>query len=58
MRSPESKLPETRERRCPGCASEAITPANHLRAIHTMIKEEFLCGACRNAFWIVQPTRA
>jgi hypothetical protein len=54
----EDGPPETWERRCPACDSEAITPANHFLAIDDrlikVIKEEFRCAACGTAFWIVR----
>jgi uncharacterized protein with PIN domain len=58
----ELELPETRERRCPVCQSEAITPANHLLAVDDrLIKvttEEFRCTGCGAAFWIVRTEHA
>ena len=51
-------FPETKERSCPACQGEAVTPANHLLAIDDRLikvtKEEFRCAACGTAFWIVQ----
>jgi hypothetical protein len=32
MPPPEPELPETRERRCPGCQSEEIAPVGHVVA--------------------------
>ena len=50
MPPPEAELPETRERRCPACASEAITPANHVVAEDGLIKVEHRCEACGSGF--------
>jgi uncharacterized protein with PIN domain len=50
----EPALPETRDRRCPACASEVVTATNHLVAIDQVTKEEFRCEACGTAFWIVR----
>jgi uncharacterized protein with PIN domain len=54
MPPPKPELPETRDRRCPACQSEAVTFANHVRAVHGAIKEEFRCTPCGTAFWVVR----
>ena len=49
---------QTKERRCPACASEAVAPANHLLAMNdkaiNVTKEKFQCAACGTAFWFVR----
>ena len=52
--TPEPELPETRERRCPSCASQRITPVSHVTAICGLIKVEHRCEACATAFWVVR----
>jgi hypothetical protein len=52
--APEPELPETRERRCPSCASQRITPVSHVTAICGLIKVEHRCEACATAFWVVR----
>jgi uncharacterized protein (DUF983 family) len=54
MPPPEPALPETRERRCPSCASERIEPVSHVTASEGMIKVEQRCEACGTAFWFVR----
>ena len=54
MPPPESTLPETRERRCPSCASERIEPVSHVTASEGTIKVEYRCEACSTAFWFVR----
>jgi uncharacterized protein (DUF983 family) len=54
MRSPESKLPETHERRCPACQSEAIAPVGHVEAADGLIKVQHRCEACGKAFLFVR----
>jgi hypothetical protein len=54
MRSPESKLPETRERRCPACQSEAIAPVGHVLAADQLIKVKHRCDTCGAAFFFVR----
>jgi hypothetical protein len=54
MPSPEPKLPETRERRCPACQSERITPVGHVEAAGGMIKLAQQCDACGTAFLFVR----
>jgi hypothetical protein len=54
MPSPESKLPETRERRCPACRSEAIAPVGHIIAGGGLIKVEHRCEGCGVAFLFVR----
>jgi hypothetical protein len=54
MGAPEPELPETRERRCPSCASQRITPVSHVTAICGVIKVEHRCEACATAFWVVR----
>ena len=47
------ELPDTRERRCPSCASERIAPVSHVTASFGLIKVEHRCEACATAFWLV-----
>ena len=54
MRPPESKLPETRERRCPACQRDAIAPAGHILAAENLIKIEYRCEACGVRFLFVR----
>jgi hypothetical protein len=54
MGAPEPELPDTRERRCPSCASERIAPVSHVTAICGLIKVEHRCEACATAFWLVR----
>ena len=54
MPPPEPALPETRERRCPSCASERIEPVSHVTASEGMIKVEYRCEVCGTAFWFVR----
>ena len=54
MPSPEPKLPETRERRCPACQSEAIAPVGHIIAGDGLIKVEHRCEACGVRFLFVR----
>ena len=54
MPSSETELPETRERRCPVCHSEAIAPAGHVHASGGMIHVEHRCEACGIAFVFVR----
>jgi hypothetical protein len=56
--APEPELPETRERRCPSCASQRITPVSHVTAICGLIKVEHRCEACATAFWVVRSAMA
>jgi len=51
---PAQALPETRERRCPSCASERIRPVSHVTASEGLIKVEYRCEACGIAFWFVR----
>jgi predicted Zn-ribbon and HTH transcriptional regulator len=54
MPSPESKLPETRERRCPACQSEDIAPVGHVVAGDGLIRVQHRCEACGIAFRFVR----
>jgi hypothetical protein len=49
-----SELPETRERRCPACQSEAIAPTGHVSASGGMIHVQHRCEACGLAFVFVR----
>jgi uncharacterized protein (DUF983 family) len=51
---PREELPETRERRCPACQSEQITPVGHVEAAHGLIKVKHRCEACGTAFLFVR----
>jgi hypothetical protein len=54
MAPPEPALPETRERRCPGCHSERIVHEGHVIGGGGLIKSEYRCELCRTAFWFVR----
>jgi DNA-directed RNA polymerase subunit RPC12/RpoP len=54
MASPESELPETRERRCPACQSERIVNAGNVAFEGMMVKSEHRCAVCGSAFWFVR----
>jgi uncharacterized protein (DUF983 family) len=54
MPPPDAPLPETRERRCPACRSERITPVVHVIGVETVVKVEHRCEACGTAFWFVR----
>ena len=51
---PEAELPETRERRCPACQSEAIASVGRVIAPGGMIHVEHRCEACGIAFVFVR----
>ena len=53
-REPQAELPETRERRCPACQSEAIAPVGHVEAAGGLIKLQHRCEACGKAFFFVR----
>jgi transcription elongation factor Elf1 len=55
MPPPEPELPETRDRRCPSCASEQIAPVSHVTATSGLIKAEHRCEVCGIRFWFVRP---
>jgi uncharacterized protein (DUF983 family) len=50
----ESELPETRERRCPACQSDAIASVGHVVAEDGWIKVEHRCEACGIRFRFVR----
>jgi hypothetical protein len=50
----EPELPETRERRCPACQSEAIAPVGRVSAAGGMIHVEHRCEACAIGFVFVR----
>ena len=52
--TPESALPETRERRCPSCQSEEIVYAGRIFGAGGMVKVERRCEACETAFLFVR----
>jgi transcriptional regulator NrdR family protein len=52
--TPESALPETRERRCPSCQSERIVYAGRIIGAGGMVKVERRCEECGTAFWFVR----
>lgn len=52
--TPESTLPETRERRCPSCESEQIVYAGRIIGAGGLIKVERRCEACGTAFLFVR----
>jgi DNA-directed RNA polymerase subunit RPC12/RpoP len=54
MPSSESKLPETRERRCPACHSKAIALVGHVEAADGLIKVQHRCEACGQTFFFVR----
>jgi transcriptional regulator NrdR family protein len=54
MPPPEPALPETRERRCPACQSQRVTPMGRVLATDTAIKSKHWCEACGTAFWLVR----
>jgi hypothetical protein len=54
MPSPEAELPETRERRCPACQSEAIPPVGYVVAGDGLIRVQHRCEACAIVFWFVR----
>jgi hypothetical protein len=54
MAPPEPELPETRERRCPACQSDAVAPAGHVSAAKGMIHVRHRCEACSIAFVFVR----
>ena len=50
---PEPPLPETTERRCPGCRSERIAPADHvIVSSGVVVRKEYRCAACAAVFWL------
>jgi uncharacterized Zn finger protein len=54
MPPPEPELPETRERQCPACESEAIMPLGHIVAADGLIRVLHRCEACGIVFWFVR----
>ena len=50
----DAELPETRERRCPACQSEAIAPAGRVLAADGLIKVKHQCETCGAAFFFVR----
>lgn len=50
----DAELPETRERRCPACQSDAIAPAGRVLAADGLIKVKHQCETCGAAFFFVR----
>jgi predicted Zn-ribbon and HTH transcriptional regulator len=46
-------MPKTDARRCPGCQSDRIGPAEHVIVSgRIVVREEHRCAACGVVFWV------